>query len=110
MIAATNSSAVSEPCYQIEVGPICNARTVFVRRRYRHLHQLRAGDEEVSLQTPHYPSLYQVNIRVWLTELSQTLDRTATLDDIPDIELESGGCRTRRPGPLPNIPHGPSRV
>src|SRR5882724_4950469 len=35
----------------------------------------------------HYPSLYQINTRVWLTELSQTL-RAATLDDIPDAELD----------------------
>ncbi len=35
-----------------------------------------------------YPSLYQVNTRVWLTLLSQTLGRAATLDDVPDTELE----------------------
>ncbi len=35
-----------------------------------------------------YPSLYQINTRVWLTELSQTLGRSATLDDIPDAELD----------------------
>ena len=35
-----------------------------------------------------YPSLYQINTRVWLTELSQTLGRAATLDDIPDAELD----------------------
>jgi hypothetical protein len=34
-----------------------------------------------------YPSLYQINTRVWLTELSQKLGRQATLDDIPDTEL-----------------------
>ena len=37
---------------------------------------------------PHYPSLYQINTRVWLTELSQHLGRSATLDDIPDTELD----------------------
>ncbi len=37
---------------------------------------------------PDYPSLYQINTRVWLTEISQNLDRHATLDDIPDIELD----------------------
>ncbi|MFL5772664.1 MAG: alpha-amylase family glycosyl hydrolase, partial [Flavisolibacter sp.] len=36
-----------------------------------------------------YPSLYQVNIRVWLTELSGKLGRTATLDDIPDSEIDT---------------------
>jgi glycosidase len=35
-----------------------------------------------------YPSLYQVNTRVWLTELSQALGRPATLDDLPDAELD----------------------
>jgi glycosidase len=34
-----------------------------------------------------YPSLYQINTRVWLTELSQNLGRAATLDDIPDEEI-----------------------
>ena len=37
---------------------------------------------------PLYPSLYQINTRVWLTELSKALGRHATLDDIPDAELE----------------------
>jgi S1-C subfamily serine protease len=37
---------------------------------------------------PAYPSLYQINTRVWLTELSRSLGRAATLDDIPDIELD----------------------
>src|SRR5215203_5881149 len=35
-----------------------------------------------------YPSLYQIKTRVWLTELSQPLGRVATLDDIPDAELD----------------------
>lgn len=34
------------------------------------------------------PSLYQINTRVWLTELSRKLGRPATLDDIPDAELD----------------------
>ena len=34
------------------------------------------------------PSLYQVNTRVWLTSLAQTLGRPAQLDDIPDAELD----------------------
>ena len=40
------------------------------------------------MKSPHYPSLYQVNSRVWLTELSRTLGRRATLDDIPDAALD----------------------
>lgn len=35
-----------------------------------------------------YPSLYQINTRVWLTELSENLGRPVTLDDIPDHELD----------------------
>ncbi len=35
-----------------------------------------------------HPSLYQINTRVWLTELSRKLGRTAQLDDIPDAELD----------------------
>ena len=34
-----------------------------------------------------YPALYQINTRVYLTELSGSLHRRATLDDIPDAEL-----------------------
>jgi len=37
---------------------------------------------------PLYPSLYQINTRVWLTEISRGLGRPATLDDIPDAELD----------------------
>jgi len=37
---------------------------------------------------PRYPSLYQVNTRVWLTELSRHLQRPAALDDIPETELD----------------------
>jgi hypothetical protein len=40
------------------------------------------------LRSPLYPSLYQINTRVWLTELSESLGRPATLDDVPDSELE----------------------
>jgi Alpha amylase, catalytic domain len=32
--------------------------------------------------------LYQINTRVWLTDLSRGLGRKATLDDIPDAELD----------------------
>jgi len=37
---------------------------------------------------PRYPSLYQVNTRVLLTELSRRLGRRATLDDMPDADLD----------------------
>ena len=35
-----------------------------------------------------YPALYQINIRVWLTAVSGALGRRATLDDVPDTELD----------------------
>ena len=40
------------------------------------------------MHAPAYPTLYQINTRVRLTELSRTLGRPATLDDIPDTELD----------------------
>jgi hypothetical protein len=36
----------------------------------------------------HYPALFQINTRVWLTDLSRDLGRPATLDDIPDADLD----------------------
>jgi hypothetical protein len=41
------------------------------------------------MRRSRYPLLYQVNTRVWLTELSEALGRPATLDDIPDAELDN---------------------
>src|SRR3954471_9694845 len=41
------------------------------------------------MNSARYPSLYQINTRVWLTELSRSLGRRATLDDIPDAELDA---------------------
>ena len=35
-----------------------------------------------------YPALYQINTRVYVGELSRALGRPATLDDVPDRELE----------------------
>jgi glycosidase len=35
-----------------------------------------------------YPSLFQVNIRAWLTALAGELGRPATLDDVSDVELD----------------------
>jgi hypothetical protein len=40
------------------------------------------------MHKPLYPSLYQINTRVWLTQLSRELGRSATLDDIPDASLD----------------------
>ena len=38
--------------------------------------------------TLRYPALYQLNTRVWQTERSRALGRSATLDDLPDEELD----------------------
>jgi len=40
------------------------------------------------MPAPRYPSLYQVNTRVWLTDLARALGRPATLDDVPDAEID----------------------
>lgn len=40
------------------------------------------------MREPRYPALYQINTRVWLTELTRQLGRPATLDDVPDAELD----------------------
>jgi glycosidase len=40
------------------------------------------------MNMPYYPSLLQVNTRVWLTSISNSLNRRATLDDIPDEEID----------------------
>jgi hypothetical protein len=40
------------------------------------------------MSSSSYPSLYQINTRVWLTELSRTLGKSATLSDIPDAALD----------------------
>jgi glycosidase len=40
------------------------------------------------MSASRYPLLYQLNTRVCLTELSQKLGRSATLDDIPDALLD----------------------
>jgi hypothetical protein len=40
------------------------------------------------MSDPHYPSLYQINTRAWLTELTRSLRRPASLDDVPDGDLD----------------------
>jgi glycosidase len=42
----------------------------------------------VSLRRHEFPSLYQLNTRVLLHELSRELKRQATLDDVPDSQLD----------------------
>jgi hypothetical protein len=40
------------------------------------------------MQSVRYPSLYQINTRAWLTELSGQLGRHVTLDDVPNAGLD----------------------
>ncbi|HEU4391545.1 MAG TPA: alpha-amylase family glycosyl hydrolase, partial [Blastocatellia bacterium] len=40
------------------------------------------------MSASQYPSLCQINTRVWLTRLAQQLRRPVTLDDIPDADLD----------------------
>ncbi len=40
------------------------------------------------MPSPRYPSLFQINTRVRLSELAREVGRPATLDDIPDAELD----------------------
>ena len=65
------------------------------------------------------PSLYQINTRVWLTELSRALGRPATLDDIPDDELDDFAAMgfdwvwllsVWQTGPPGSASRGPTRV
>jgi hypothetical protein len=48
----------------------------------------KAGLARQAATAPRYPALFQVNTRVRLSELGATLGRRATLDDIPDAELD----------------------
>ncbi len=45
------------------------------------------------MSAPGYPLLYQLNTRVLLTELSAKLGRKATLEDIPDSDLDEIAAR-----------------
>ena len=42
----------------------------------------------IAAQKCQYPSLYQINTRIWIRDLTQNLGRPATLDDIPNKELD----------------------
>lgn len=46
------------------------------------------------MKNPNFPSLYQINTKVWLTELSEHLARQATPGDISDNTLDTFGILT----------------
>ena len=54
----------------------------------RDLKMIADGQANALQSSNRYPTLYQINTRVWLAELSEKLGRPANLDDIEDIELE----------------------
>ena len=56
--------------------------------RQRMSPAVRLAAARADMHRPLFPSLYQINTRVWLTELSHALGRPAALDDIPDAELD----------------------
>jgi hypothetical protein len=39
-------------------------------------------------RNPRYPALFQVNTRVYLSQLASRLGRAATLDDVPDAQID----------------------
>jgi hypothetical protein len=45
------------------------------------------------MDEPRYPALYQLNTRVYLKELGRRLGRPATLDDVPDEDLDGWAAR-----------------
>jgi hypothetical protein len=48
----------------------------------------RAESGDAAKGAVRHPVLYQINTRVWLTDLSGQLGHPATLDDIPDEQLD----------------------
>src|SRR5215203_104637 len=54
-----------------------------------NLHLIKMVTTQKSkMKKPRYPSLYQINTRVWITDIASRIGRPATLDDIPDNELD----------------------
>ena len=56
--------------------------------RSSDLERDQLATRDAAVRTPLDPSLYQINTRVWLTERSRALGRPATLDDVPEAELD----------------------
>jgi hypothetical protein len=65
--------------------PVHAERTVAIEKRPESI----ASHVRIVATNVRYPSLFQINTRVWLTALSQRIGRPATLDDIPDEELDA---------------------
>jgi len=52
-----------------------------------------AGTQRGFLTQPRYPTLYQINTRAYMTDLARSLNRTVTLDDVPDSALDEWQAR-----------------
>jgi hypothetical protein len=92
VIRPAGPDSLPGPCISSRPAPPTNSSSL-VRpppsSRPRQRPGRRRAVGQVDMGLPLYPVFYQVNTRVWLTELSRTLNRPATLDDIPDTELAS---------------------
>src|SRR5215470_13620230 len=77
---------------QILTTPACCARMNRSKRgdsaKARIIVKKQVGKEISIMTRPRYPSLYQINTRVRLSELAAELGRPATLDDISNQELD----------------------
>jgi hypothetical protein len=49
---------------------------------------LQSGSGETGMDQSDHPLLFQINTRVWLRELSRELNRTVTLEDIPEEAIQ----------------------
>ncbi len=107
---ATDAGAAARPDEERSARAACRARALPGARRQRHSPRLRgrratgktrsssdrqglglspsSGSASAGTSGPRYPSLYQLNTRVFLTGLASSLGRRATLDDFPDAEID----------------------
>ena len=67
-------------------GAVAAATTEPADEQFSAIEKAESGDG--SKGAPRHPVLYQINTRVWLTDLSGQLGRPATLDDISDEQLD----------------------
>src|SRR5271166_5647945 len=76
-------ASMPRPSWKPNAGA-CSKRS----SRSRSAEKRRARNKRGNMFDLRYPALYQINTRVWLTELSRALGKRATLDDILDAELD----------------------
>jgi len=97
--ALSSGSRVARSQCQPAAGAISSKGSVVVEERATERAQLEAQmstcatsalavDGVTPIAKARYPSLFQINARVWLTDLARRFGRRVTLDDIPDEELD----------------------